>query len=349
MSTFAKTFLKISLASLVFGAILLGAGYATGGIQAIQKITAPIKQTETFIDISDIQLDAYRPIRIQTGNVDTTSVSYYSGSKFLGNLHLEKKGASLSIRTEGPKNLVVGGIEVVGHLLNEGQVSNGYNEIVITVPKDKPLSSVSGSGLEGLSVNNITLKKLDYHSDVAILNTKIESGKVLGAIFVYESELKDMTLENYYSLSDISDSKLENVTIIDRSSNLSIQNSILKNIHYSSGQSLEEMEPAAENSDSDYTNGYGDTYFSISLKNVEFFGDNTFMASAMDIEVDMAEDSKSKTSLNVETMSDNVHLDGHFKTLETIRANQLYKVSYKAKDAKGQLIIKNNYGNISIK
>ncbi len=92
MSTFFKSGLKISLFSLAFGAVLLGAGYATGGVQAIQEITAPSKQTETFKDISDLHLDTYRYVTVQAGNVDETVVAYSSGSKFIADVRVTKEG-----------------------------------------------------------------------------------------------------------------------------------------------------------------------------------------------------------------------------------------------------------------
>lgn len=121
MSTFFKTGLKISFFSLIIGAVLLGAGYATGGVQAIQEITAPSKQTEAFTDISDIHLDTYRYVTVQAGNVDETVVTYSSGSKFIADVQVSKEGNTLSIKGQQQGSVVAGAIGLFGYLLNEAQ------------------------------------------------------------------------------------------------------------------------------------------------------------------------------------------------------------------------------------
>lgn len=349
MKQLTKIFLTISIATLFLGAVLLGAGFATGGIQAIQEITAPSKNTETFTDISDIKLDAYRQVQVQSGNVDKASVTYFSGSKFIEDIKLDKKDTSLSISGLQQKKVIAGGIEIFGYLLNEGQSSNRFNEIIITLPKDRVLNSISGSDLPGLTVSNLTVKNLTYNSYSEIKNSIIESGELLGNASVYDSTLKNLTIENYYDYSSISGSKLENLTIIDRGGGFEISNSNIKNINYSSGQTLEEIQEEAENINSDNSYNYYGSYLSLNLQNVELVGNNSFMGSVMNIDIDLSNDSKTNTSISVETLEEDIYLGDSLKALEKIKEDKVTKISHTAKDSKGKLIIKNNRGKISIK
>lgn len=349
MSTFFKTGLKISLFSLALGAVLLGAGYATGGVQAIQEITAPSKQTEAFTDISDIHLDTYRYVTVQAGNVDETVVTYSSGSKFIADVRVTKEGNTLSIKGQQQESVVAGAIGLFGYLLNEAQRQNLYDEIVITVPKNQVLNSISGAGLSGLSLNKLTVKNLEYVSAVDILSSTIEAGKVTGYLSVYDSNLTNMTIDIYDSYSNVSDSQLEDLTITDMGSGMSFTNSKLKNISYTSGQSLEDIEEEAQylhSEDPYYSNG---AYLFVSLDNVELIGDNTFMASILDIDVNLAATSEATTSIELESRTESIELGDSLKALETTKVNGVVKISHTAKDAKGKLIIKNNQGTISLK
>ena len=349
MSTFFKTGLKISLFSLALGAVLLGAGYATGGVQAIQEITAPSKQTETFTDISDIHLDTYRYVTVQAGNVDETVVTYSSGSKFIADVQVTKEGNTLSIKGQQQRSVVAGAVELLGYLLNEAQRQNLYEEIVITVPKNQVLNSISGAGLSGLSLNNLTVKNLEYGSTMDVISSTIEGGKVSGYLSVYDSSLKNMTIDIYDSYSNVSDSQLEDLTITDMGNGMSFTNSKLKNISYTSGQSLEDIEEEAQHlhsEDSYYSNG---AYLFVSLDNVELLGDNTFIGSVLDMDVNLATTSEATTSIELESRTESIELGDSLKNLETTKANGIVKISHTAKDARGKLIIKNNQGTISLK
>ena len=203
--------------------------------------------------------------------------------------------------------------------------------------------------MSGLSLNKLTVKNLEYGSAVDIISSTIEAGKVSGYLSVYDSNLTNMTIDIYDSYSNVSDSQLEDLTITDMGNGMSFTNSKLKNISYTSGQSLEDMEEEAQylhSDDSYYSNG---AYLFVSLDNVELIGDNTFMASILDIDVNLAATSEATTSIELESRTESIELGDSLKALETTKVNGIVKISHAAKDAKGKLIIKNNQGTISLK
>ena len=73
------------------------------------------------------------------------------------------------------------------------------------------------------------------------------------------------------------------------------------------------------------------------------------MASILDIDVNLAATSEATTSIELESRTESIELGDSLKALETTKANGIVKISHKAKDARGKLIIKNNQGTISLK
>jgi hypothetical protein len=173
--------------------------------------------------------------------------------------------------------------------------------------------------LSGLSLNNLTVKNLEYGSAVDIISSTIEAGKVSGYLSVYDSNLTNMTIDIYDSYSNVSDSQLEDLTITDMGSGMSFTNSKLKNISYTSGQSLEDIEEEAQylhSEDPYYSNG---AYLFVSLDNVELLGDNTFMASILDIDVNLAATSEATTSIELESRTESIELGDSLKLLKRQR------------------------------
>lgn len=351
MGKITKNILIISIISLFSGAILLGAGYATGGVQAIQQITAPTKKAETLTDISDIHLDTYSHVTVQTGNVDKPTVSYYKDSKFIADVGLTVKDKTLTLTSKDRSNTVVGAIEVFGYLLNEARRSSPFNDIIVTLPKGTTINTIQGSGLSGLSLNNLEVKTIDYSAQTDLYNTTISGGKISGLFNAYDCTLKDLTIESNYSYSSISNSSLENVTIVNEGGGNTISNSTLKNCSFSNGQTVEEIEAefAEDKEDSNQDYYYHSHYATIGLENTTLIGDNSFTAATLDITVDLATDSKNKTSLDIQSADSNITLNGNFKTLTPVKENGKTTLTHTAKDATGKLIIRSNYGTISIK
>ncbi len=342
MNKLTKTFLTISIAPLFLGAILLGAGFATGGIQAIQKITAPSKNTETFTNISDIKLDTYRRVHIQSGNVQKTTVSYYKKTNYLSNLLLSSKDKTLVIDEKENENIIRGVIEVLGYILNEKEHTTDFREVVITIPKDKPLESLDGWNAS-LELTNVTINNINFQTNYAdIVNSTISKGTLSGGISVYDSTLKDMDINLTSDYSQFSDSTAENLNFVDKTYGINFTNSSLKNTNYSDGIPKEDIQ-GQDLSNSIYNHEIG----YVKLENVTLIGDNNFMGYNLSMDIDLAPDKK--TTLDIQSLNEDIQLDGAYKDIKKIKENAKTTISHTEKDAKGKLIILNNQGKISIK
>lgn len=348
MSKFSQKCLKVSVISLFIGALLLGAGFAMGGIQAIKSITAPQKVSEVFTDISELRVDTYRNIHIQSGDVQKPTVSYYKKSTFLSDIELTKEGDLLSIKNVEKEFEMTGLIEVFGYLLNESGRTSDFREIVVTLPKDKPLEALTGWSM-WMQLTNLTIENIDYQgSFTGIVNSTISKGNLQGSISANDSKLKDVKLNLYSDYSQFTNSSGENLVITDQSGGINFSNSTLKNISYSDGSTEEEIQKEAELAAS--SNGE-DNYYGyesqVTIENVKLLGENHFMASAINMDINLAADSK--TNVDIQSYRGDIQLSGRYKDLKKVSENTGTRVSYTEKDATGKIIILNSYGNISMK
>lgn len=348
MNAFFKKSLKVSIASLVIGALLMGAGFAMGGIKAIKTITAPTKISKTFTDISDIEVDTYRNVQIQSGNVQKPTISYYEKSSFLSDIQASKEGKTLSIKNVEKDVEITGLIQVFGYLLNERGRSSDFRQIVITLPKDQGINSLTGFSM-WMQLTNVGVENMDYHGHYSeIVNSTISKGKLGGAVSANDSKLKDVKLDLYSDYSQFTNSNGENLTITDHSAGINFSNSTLKNINYSDGSSEEDIKKGAANRDSvDYQNNYYGSEPHVILENVNLLGNNKFMASFFSMDIDLA--ANSTTSLDIQSLNGDIQVAGQYKDLKKINENAKTSLSHTEKDAKGKLNILNNFGTISIK
>lgn len=125
-----------SVLCIILGGILLGAGYATGGLQDIKHQTAPKKVIKTFDQITALDIDSSAStITVETGPVQRPTVTYYTHPKFIDPIVTTVTGKTLSL-SQKPKDVVItGGIEILGFTLNNSRQEKNYRSITITVPE----------------------------------------------------------------------------------------------------------------------------------------------------------------------------------------------------------------------
>ena len=102
---------------------------------------------------------------------------------------------------------------------------------------------------------------------------------------------------------------------------MSFTNSKLKNISYTSGQSLEDIEESPVSSPEDPIIRSLDLF--VSLDNVELIGDNTFMASILEILDVNLYTSEATTSIELwKSDGESIELGDSLKNLETTKTKR---------------------------
>lgn len=346
-----------SVVCIVLGAILLGAGYATGGLQDIKHQTAPKKVIQTFDHVTALDIDTnFSTITVETGPVKKPTVTYYTHSKFIDPLEIKIENETLHI-SEKPRDVIItGGIELIGFGLNKSDRNHNYRTTTITLPKGTSLRELKGSSMPQATISDLTVQDLEFSGGLTLLNTRIKKGKVFGTFDATDSLLANLELKADYSLSSLTNSSLENGTISLGHGQLTTKNTNLKSVTIQSLSpgGVEAEETSLENvtftvtseQENEETNDNGAifTAHALTLK-----GTNTITGG--DIDVDITLTKAKAIAYRARTENGKVSLGSQLTPAKIGKESTSDIISYVAenKAATGNLTVNLNKGDITIK
>ncbi|VHG88806.1 Adhesin AIDA-I [Streptococcus pyogenes] len=357
MKNISRKCFMTSVVCIVLGAILLGAGYATGGLQDIKHQTAPKKVIQTFDHVTALDIDTnFSTITVETGPVKKPTVTYYTHSKFIDPLEIKIENETLHI-SEKPRDVIItGGIELIGFGLNKSARNHNYRTTTITLPKGTSLKELKGSSMPQATISDLTVQDLEFSGGLTLLNTRIKKGKVFGTFNATDSLLANLELKADYSLSSLTNSSLENGTISLGHGQLTTKNTNLKSVTIQSLSpgGVETEETSLENvtftvtseQENEETNDNGAifTAHALTLK-----GTNTI--SGGDIDVDITLTKAKAIAYRARTENGKVSLGSQLTPAKIGKESTSDVISYVAenKAATGNLTVNLNKGDITIK
>ncbi|HHJ7666576.1 TPA: DUF4097 family beta strand repeat-containing protein [Streptococcus pyogenes] len=357
MKNISRKCFMTSVVCIVLGAILLGAGYATGGLQDIKHQTAPKKVIKTFDQITALDIDSSAStITVETGPVQRPTVTYYTHPKFIDPIVTTVTGKTLSL-SQKPKDVVItGGIEILGFTLNNSRQEKNYRSITITVPEKTSLNEVKGSNVPHTTLSNLTVQDMQFDGNLTLLHTKVKKATITGMLEATKSQLTNLELKADYSLSSLTNSSLENGTISLGHGQLTTKNTNLKSVTIQSlsPSGVEAEETSLENvtftvtseQENEETNDNGAifTAHALTLK-----GTNTITGG--DIDVDITLTKAKAIAYRARTENGKVSLGSQLTPAKIGKESTSDVISYVAenKAATGNLTVNLNKGDITIK
>ncbi|HEP1529376.1 TPA: DUF4097 family beta strand repeat protein [Streptococcus pyogenes] len=357
MKNISRKCFMTSVVCIVLGAILLGAGYATGGLQDIKHQTAPKKVIKTFDQITALDIDSSAStITVETGPVQRPTVTYYTHPKFIDPIVTTVTGKTLSL-SQKPKDVVItGGIEILGFTLNNSHQEKNYRSITITVPEKTSLNEVKGSNVPHTTLSNLTVQDMQFDGNLTLLHTKVKKATITGMLEATKSQLTNLELKADYSFSNLTDSSVENGTISLGNGQLTTKDTTLKavTIQSLSPGGVEAEETSLENvtftvtseQENEETNDNGAifTAHSLTLK-----GTNTI--SGGDVAVDITLTNPKTTAYKTKTEDGKISLGSQLTPAKIGKESTSDVISYVAenKAATGNLTVNLNKGDITIK
>ncbi|HEP1751157.1 TPA: DUF4097 family beta strand repeat-containing protein [Streptococcus pyogenes] len=357
MKNISRKCFMTSVVCIILGGILLGAGYATGGLQDIKHQTAPKKVIKTFDQITALDIDSSAStITVETGPVQRPTVTYYTHPKFIDPLEIKIENETLHI-SEKPRDVIItGGMELIGFGLNKSDRNHNYRTTTITLPKGTSLKELKGSSMPQATISDLTIQDLEFSGGLTLLNTRIKKGKVFGTFDATDSLLANLELKADYSLSSLTNSSLENGTISLGHGQLTTKNTNLKSVTIQSLSpgGVEAEETSLENvtftvtseQENEETNDNGAifTAHSLTLK-----GTNTI--SGGDVTVDITLTNPKTTAYKTKTEDGKISLGSQLTPAKIGKESTSDVISYVAenKAATGNLTVNLNKGDITIK
>ncbi|MCY7235069.1 MULTISPECIES: DUF4097 family beta strand repeat-containing protein [Streptococcus] len=357
MKNISRKCFMTSVVYIVLGAILLGAGYATGGLQDIKHQTAPKKVIQTVDHVTALDIDTnFSTITVETGPVKKTTVTYYTHPKFIDPLEIKIENETLHI-SEKPRDVIItGGIELIGFGLNKSDRNHNYRTTTITLPKGTSLKEFTGSSMPQATISDLTIQDLEFSGGLTLLNTRIKKGKVFGTFDATDSLLANLELKADYSLSSLTNSSLENGTISLGHGQLTTKNTNLKSVTIQSLSpgGVEAEETSLENvtftvtseQESEETNDNGAifTAHALTLK-----GTNTI--SGGDVAVDITLTDPKTTDYKAKTEDGKISLGPLLTPAKIDKGTTSDNITYTANTEKatGSLTVELNKGDIILK
>ncbi|ARV02056.1 DUF4097 family beta strand repeat-containing protein [Streptococcus pyogenes] len=357
MKNISRKCLMTSVVCIILGGILLGTGYATGGLQDIKHQTAPKKVIKTFDQITALDIDSSAStITVETGPVQRPTVTYYTHPKFIDPLEIKIENETLHI-SEKPRDVIItGGMELIGFGLNKSDRNHNYRTTTITLPKGTSLKELKGSSMPQATISDLTIQDLEFSGGLTLLNTRIKKGKVFGTFDATDSLLANLELKADYSLSSLTNSSLENGTISLGHGQLTTKNTNLKSVTIQSLSpgGVEAEETSLENvtftvtseQENEETNDNGAifTAHSLTLK-----GTNTI--SGGNVAVDITLTDPKTTAYKTKTEDGKISLGSQLTPAKIGKESTSDVISYVAenKAATGNLTVNLNKGDITIK
>ncbi|GAA0055031.1 UNVERIFIED_CONTAM: DUF4097 domain-containing protein [Streptococcus canis] len=360
MKNISRKCFMTSVVCIILGAILLGAGYATGGLQNIKHQTAPKKVIKTFDQITALDIDSnFSTITVETGPVQKPTVTYYTHPKFIDPIVATVTGKTLSL-SQKPKDLVItGGIEILGFTLNNNRREKNYRSIIITVPEKTSLDEIKGSNVPHTTLSNLTVQKMQFNGNLTLLHTKVKKATITGMLDATKSQLTNLELKADYSFSNLTDSSVENGTISLGNGQLTTKDTTLKAVNIQSlhpggikaeRTTLEDVtftvskSKEEEEENDSYDNSAIFTAHALTLK-----GTNTVTGGDIDVDITLTE--AKAIAYKARTENGKVSLGSQLTPAKIYKESSSDVIAYVAenKAATGNLVVDLNKGDITIK
>ncbi|ESA56722.1 DUF4097 family beta strand repeat-containing protein [Streptococcus pyogenes] len=359
MKNISRKCFMTSVVCIILGGILLGAGYATGGLQDIKHQTAPKKVIKTFDQITALDIDSSAStITVETGPVQRPTVTYYTHPKFIDPLEIKIENETLHI-SEKPRDVIItGGMELIGFGLNKSDRNHNYRTTTITLPKGTSLKELKGSSMPQATISDLTIQDLEFSGGLTLLNTRIKKGKVFGTFDATDSLLANLELKADYSLSSLTNSSLENGTISLGHGQLTTKNTNLKSVTIQSlspggieaeRTTLENVTFTVSKSKEEEENDYYDNDAIFTAHALTLKGTNTITGG--DIDVDITLTKAKAIAYRARTENGKISLGSQLTPAKIGKESTSDVISYVAenKAATGNLTVNLNKGDITIK
>ncbi|MGT2802250.1 Putative adhesin [Streptococcus henryi] len=358
MKNFTKKLFMMSVISIVLGAVLLGAGYSTGGLQAIKQRSEPKLVTKTFNQVTDLELDAnYAEFEIKTGNVDKPTLTYYTHPKFISPISGNLKDGKLTISQKDRDVIITGGIEILGYGLNELGREKNFRLITLTFPNDTSLNTLTGSSMPSVSVDGINFNEVDYNGQLTLLNSSVNKGQVDGSFNGIKTKLTDFTIKSDYAFVNLTDTSLEKGEISLANGGLTTDNSNLKSVSVSASEyggielnrgSIENFSFTSDNEKDDEDDYYYNVVGEVTINNVTLKGDNTIKGGNLNVDA-LLTDIK-PIAYDLSTVKGNITLGSNFTDVKLDRDSSTGATTFKSQPSEqtGTLNISITKGDIKL-
>ncbi|MFU2182020.1 DUF4097 family beta strand repeat-containing protein [Streptococcus pluranimalium] len=347
MKTTTKVLLSLSFIFIGLGAIGLLWGERAGGLEDIQKATAPTSIRKDISSFKDLELDlASRDVIIQPSEDQNWHLSYYDDDKILGKLDITQSGDSLSLKQDSKETIVTGIISIMGFYLNSQ--TKDYADIVISVPKDTTLDNLTGFSGRSVELYALKLDNIDLTADyVTTDDVHIAKGKVsprtlhltnssadklnitdYDYLSMINSNLKNSQLETNYGDFDMDKGLLQNVSMKHDDSDLSLKNGELDNVSLSG----------------EYNNLSSSN---LRLKNLIDIS-NAYSA----IDINLAKEGRGSTNFNLKVTDSELTVSDDLSESTQITStdqNTVHQFTKQVKNNTATLTISNKEGEITVK
>lgn len=210
----------VGFVCLIFGLILAGIGFFSGGLNELETVAKPRLVKQTFDDVTAIHLKGVgKNIRIKESSDSRVHVSYYKmTNRIQPSVALKQDKGLLRISRDSQKMFQIKGIlQLLGEILASRHLD--VSTIEVQLPKGQKLQKLSGVGFAGeLSLTNVTVSEIDVNHQGALRleNATVEKGEIRTSFLtVTKSILKNTIMTGDYANLNFTEVTLDNTRIKD--------------------------------------------------------------------------------------------------------------------------------------
>ncbi|HEM6088276.1 TPA: DUF4097 family beta strand repeat protein [Streptococcus suis] len=330
--------LIIGFVSLIAGLILAGIGFFTGGMTRLEEVAAPTEVHKTFTDLNTIKIDFIpHSVYIKESSDNNYHVTYANSDNNIQKpLKLSEKDGVLTLSAQELKFAIEGIMQYLGERLAQRDVDVNY--ITIEIPKGKTLNKLEGYTLNlysnsTLELEDVHIKEINITGSIYMNDSQIDSGHIQTDSFnSFKSTLKDLEISGSDTMIYLSETNLENVKLENYYDLSALQISLKGNNVFTPSK----------------TNSYNHTRLDLteqSLQDINLAINTQF--DLMALAQNQGYYAESEKELE-EMMGDLTHLEKQFETMGIHTHGVYEKLSVKKEDRKQSLTLENKNSKNSL-
>ncbi|HEM6303087.1 TPA: hypothetical protein ACGOVU_001754 [Streptococcus suis] len=324
--------------SLIAGLILAGIGFFTGGITQLEEVSRPEKVYKTYPNLESVKLESlpHYVIIKESSDKDFHLTYANSDNNLQSPLTATEKDGALTLTSQRREFKIEGIMQYFGEALAQRDVDVNY--ITIEIPKGKTLNKLEGYTLNPygnniLELENIHVKELNITGSIYMNDSQIDSGHIQTDSFnSFKSTLKDLEISGSDTMIYLSETNLENVKLENYYDLSALQISLKGNNVFTPSK----------------TNSYNHTRLDLteqSLQDINLAINTQF--DLMALAQNQGYYAESEKELE-EMMGDLTHLEKQFETMGIHTHGVYEKLSVKKEDRKQSLTLENKNSKNSL-
>ncbi|HFU3946300.1 TPA: hypothetical protein ACGPAJ_000938 [Streptococcus suis] len=328
----------IGFVSLITGLILAGIGFFTGGITQLEEVSRPEKVYKTYPNLESVKLESlpHYVIIKESSDKDFHLTYANSDNNLQSPLTATEKDGVLTLSSQRREFKIEGIMQYFGEALAQRDVDVNY--ITIEIPKGKTLNKLEGYTLNPygnniLELEDIHVKELNITGSIYMNDSQIDSGHIQTKSFnSFESTLKNLEISGSDTMIYLSETNLENVKLENYYDLSALQISLKGNNVFTPSK----------------TNSYNHTRLDLteqSLQDINLAINTQF--DLMALAQNQGYYAESEKELE-EMMGDLTHLEKQFETMGIHTHGVYEKLSVKKEDRKQSLTLENKNSKNSL-